>query len=489
MISHARQDGKGSTGTCQVIQERQCPSNDTVDEFADEKATQALNRRLVRKMDTAFLSVMLLVFFFKRVDKSIIAKAKISSFERDLDLHGTQFNTAVSMAAVGYIITIIPSNILLTRARPSIYLPCCASLWAIVAMTTAAAQNYPQIVVLRFLLGLCEGPYSPGCVFMLSCWYTKEELALRNAILHIAGSLSSAFVGLISAGVFAKMGGLHDWAGWRWLFLLMGSISLAAAFMAFVFFPDYPESSTGSTQWLLTPIERRWAIERMRRDRVAHPKSTVLDGLKSAVLDYRVWLLALVSSCHRSTTGYTTFYPSIVKGMHLGNTTITLLCTAPPHLVGAIVGCLVSWSSDRSHDRSGHIMGTMTVVTIGFIIHIAVENRPVQYFASFLYIPAESATSSLPRALIATAAGQTPEKRSCAIAIVEVITALSEVWSSYFFQNNDAPRYTKGMIILVVFSVACILSAGLMRWILRRDNRRLQARFAGTDTVPILHPL
>lgn len=193
--------------------------------------------------------------------------------------------------AFRYLITIIPSNLLLTRARPSIYLPCCASLWAIVAMTTAAAQNYPQIVVLRFLLGLCEGPYSPGCVFVLSCWYTKEELALRNAVIVVASPLSSAFVGLISAGVFSKMEGLHGWAGWRWLFLLMGSISLAAAFMAFVFFPDYPESSTGSTQWLLTPLEQRWAIERMRRDRVAHPKSTVLAGLKSAVLDYRVWLL------------------------------------------------------------------------------------------------------------------------------------------------------------------------------------------------------
>ena len=134
-------------------------------------------------------------------------------------------------------------------------------------------------------------------------------------------------------------------------------------------------------------------------------------------------------------------------------------------------------------------MGTMTVETIGFIIHIAVENHSVQYFASFLYISADSATNALPRALVATAAGQTPEKRSSAIAIVEVITALSEVWSSYFFQNDDAPRYIKGMVILVVFSVVCVLLAGLMRWIMWRDNRRLQARFAGTDTVPILHPL
>lgn len=78
MISHARQDGKISTGTCQIIQERLCPSSDAVDEFADEKATQALNRRLVRKMDAAFLSVMVLVFFFKRVDKPIIAWVAIS---------------------------------------------------------------------------------------------------------------------------------------------------------------------------------------------------------------------------------------------------------------------------------------------------------------------------------------------------------------------------------------------------------------------------
>ena len=73
MTSHPHQDDKRSTDTCQIIQEQQRPSDDAVDEFADEKATQDLNRRLVRKMDAAFLSVMVLVFFFKRVDKSIIS--------------------------------------------------------------------------------------------------------------------------------------------------------------------------------------------------------------------------------------------------------------------------------------------------------------------------------------------------------------------------------------------------------------------------------
>jgi MFS family permease len=72
----------------------------------------------------------------------------------------------------------VPSNILLSRCRPSLYLPGFVILWGTVSASAAAANSYSHLVVCRFFLGVTEAPFFPGILFFLSSWYTKRELAV-----------------------------------------------------------------------------------------------------------------------------------------------------------------------------------------------------------------------------------------------------------------------------------------------------------------------
>jgi MFS family permease len=36
-------------------------------------------------------------------------------------------------------------------------------------------KDWGQLVVTRVLLGVLEAGYFPGCVYLLSCWYTRCE--------------------------------------------------------------------------------------------------------------------------------------------------------------------------------------------------------------------------------------------------------------------------------------------------------------------------
>lgn len=94
--------------------------------------------------------------------------------EEDLGLVGTQFNTAISVLFVGYILGQIPSNMILSKVRPSLYLSGFVALWGAVSTCTAAADNYIHLVIIRFFLGVTESPYFPGALFLLSAWYTKK---------------------------------------------------------------------------------------------------------------------------------------------------------------------------------------------------------------------------------------------------------------------------------------------------------------------------
>jgi MFS family permease len=77
-------------------------------------------------------------------------------------------------------------------------------------------HNFSGIVAARFILGLVEAPFFPGSLFYLSKWYTKEELAKRNAIFYAGSLVSGAFGSLIAAGILSGLDGHLGLAAWKW---------------------------------------------------------------------------------------------------------------------------------------------------------------------------------------------------------------------------------------------------------------------------------
>lgn len=192
---------------------------------------------------------------------------------------------------------LLNSNMILTRVRPSLYLPACTALWSIISSCTAAATSYRHLVVIRFFLGIAEAPFFPGAMYLLSCWYPRKELALRTAILYSGVLLATAFSGLIAAGVLDGLDGARGISGWQWLFIVEGVGSFLAAMAAFVMLPDFPGQKSGVSRWLLTDTEQMVAMERIRRDRVTQPEQnqSVWNGLLLAAGDIRTWVF--VSLC------------------------------------------------------------------------------------------------------------------------------------------------------------------------------------------------
>lgn len=242
-------------------------------------------------------------------------QARLSSFEADLGLTGNQFNVAVSILNVGYMLMQLPryaaestdslfeygcksstdlrdSNMLLTRTRPSLYIPFWTAMWSVISAATASAENYTHLIVIRFFLGVAEAPFFPGAMYLLSCWYPSKELARRTAVLYSGVLLATAFSGLIAAGVFEGLEGVRGLAGWQWLFIIEGAGSFAAALLAVFLLPDFPGQNTGVAKWLLSEQEQAIAVHRIERDRVSLPEAenSVWTGLLLAVKDLKTWV-------------------------------------------------------------------------------------------------------------------------------------------------------------------------------------------------------
>jgi MFS family permease len=126
----------------------------------------------------------------------------------------------LSSLFVGYVLMQIPSNMLITRIKPGIYMSAWMLVWAVVSACSGLVQSYAGLVACRFFLGITEAPFYPGATYMLSIFYTRKEVATRIALLYCAQILATGFSGLIAAGVFAGLDQARGIAGWRWLFIM-----------------------------------------------------------------------------------------------------------------------------------------------------------------------------------------------------------------------------------------------------------------------------
>jgi MFS family permease len=126
----------------------------------------------------------------------------------------------------------LPSNLLLTRVRPSIYLGTAMAIWGMISASQAAVKSFGGLLACRIMLGVVEAPFFPGAIMLMSSWYTRAELAHRIAWFYSGSSLANMFGGLLGAGILGNLNGSHGIAGWRWLFIIEGVITVGIALSA-----------------------------------------------------------------------------------------------------------------------------------------------------------------------------------------------------------------------------------------------------------------
>ncbi|KAL4898671.1 major facilitator superfamily domain-containing protein [Aspergillus ambiguus] len=428
-----------------------------------QKKTDPLEIRLVRKLDIWIMPTLWLMYWLNYLDRNAIALARLNNLEEDLNLSSSEYQTCVSILFVGYLLGQVPSNMILTRVRPSWYMAGFMALWAVVSSLTALAKDFKGLLLTRFFLGVT------GALYMLSIFYTRKEIATRISVLYTGNILATAFAGLIAAGIFNGMDNLRGISGWQWLFILQGAVTFVIAVFSIFTLPDDPRE----TRWL-TPEERALAHSRIVADTVgARHQTSTLSGLKEAARDPRLWLFAFMQHMHLAANGFKNFFPTAVETLGF-NTTITLVLTCPPYLIAGIISVFWSWSSGRYNERTWHITIAKAIAIAGFVLGCATLNTGARYFAMIVFSIGTYAVNSIILGWVSSTCGQTKEKKASALAIVNTIANVSFIWTPYLWPSSDEPRYTIAMSSSAAFSAACATSAWIMKIWLIRTNRKIR---------------
>jgi MFS family permease len=167
------------------------------------------------------LPVFVLLVLCSFLDRTNVGNAKVYKMDKDLKLSGRQWQQGLAAFYPLYIASEIPSNLILKKVTPRIWITLLVFVWGILCMCLGFVHNFNQFIALRALLGLAEGGLFPGMVLYLSTIYTRSELALRIGVLYTSTSLSSGFGGLL-ARAMAAIGDRGGLTPWRWIFVIDG---------------------------------------------------------------------------------------------------------------------------------------------------------------------------------------------------------------------------------------------------------------------------
>jgi MFS family permease len=353
--------------------------------------------------------------------------------------------------------------------RPSLYIAVVMLIWGMISTLSGNVTNFAGMVAIRFFIGFVEAAFLPGALLILSKWYTRRELTLRNAILFCGNLISNAFSSLVGAAVLGNMEGTLGHRAWRWLYWIEGAATMAIAISAIFILPDLPHNSKGFTE-----EERAVAVLRMTEDvgeaDEDSAEQSAFAGFFMAVKDLKIYVMMLTFTAYVVGLSFNAFFPTLTRTLGFGYIT-TLLMSAPPWAFACVVSLINAWHSDRQQERFWHIVCPILLGIVGFVISMATSNTAGRYVALFLQASSYAGfivfyswiSSSFPRP---------PAKRAVAIAMINAFSQLGNIAGSYVWNMSDNGYRNSYGVVTAMFGVT-IAGCFIFRVILVRLNKRL----------------
>ncbi|KAG2731368.1 hypothetical protein G9P44_005784 [Scheffersomyces stipitis] len=441
-----------------------------VESTNEGKVSEVNNKKLLRKLDCYLLPGITLLYLLSFIDRGNIGNARIEGLDKDLHLVGNQFNIALTVFYFTYSPFEIPSNYLMTRIRPSIFLPSMMVAWGIVITLTGIVTSYGGLLACRIMLGVTEAGLFPGVAFYLTKWYARDELQFRQALFYGAASLAGAFSGLLAYGI-SFLDGVGGKRGWQYIFLLEGGFTIFVALTSFFYIFDYPDTAKFLSEEERFFLQNKLSSSSYMTDAIdISPDEEVIakKSSRSAIFDaFKDWQCYIHILIHWSvvTTIYalSVFLPTIIKQMGYTSAQAQLM-SVPPYIVACIATIVVAKFSDKYKVRSPFLMTAHVFMMLGYLmaVNTDVKEKPGVVYAG-IFVTVISAFCAFP-CMISWLANnlEGSEKRSAGMALQIGVGNMAGAMCVNFFRTQDAPNYKIGYSIELMFvAIGCIASAGV----------------------------
>jgi MFS family permease len=312
--------------------------------------------------------VAIIVYIISFMDRTNIGFA-FNGMGHDLHINAAQQGLAGGIFFIGYLVLQIPGGHLAERWSAKKFVGIMILAWGVFAFASGLVQTYPQLLVVRFLLGVAEGGIWPAILVLISHWFPAQERARAYGFWIMNIAIASIITAPLS-------GWILTWGDWRALFFIEGIFPfLIAAPLWWALVADRPSEAA----WV-SEAERDYIETSLARENAGAPPSA---GYREVFRSSVVWRLVLVYFLIQvGFYGLNLWLPHLVT-VTIGSSTLVVgAVTAIPYLF-AIAGL---WLNARSADRHGrysiHVAASLAVGAVALVISVALG----QYAALSIFL-------------------------------------------------------------------------------------------------------
>ncbi|KAF7314783.1 Membrane transporter [Mycena kentingensis (nom. inval.)] len=400
--------------------------------------------RLRKKIDRHILPLMCILYWVQFMDKTTLGSSAILGIKEAARLTTDQYNWLGTVFYLSYLIFEVPQNLALQRFPVAKWLSFNIFCWAIALCSHAACKSFAGLVVVRCILGACEGSILAGFLLVTSMFYTRKEQTVRVGYWYLMNGIAQVVSGFISFGTLH----IHTekFEPWQWLMIITGIITFCTAVAFFFLFPDSPTNA-----WFLTERERAMAVVRIKTNQAGvENKHFKKEQMIEALRDPKTWLFALFAAMTNIPNSLSNQRSLIVKSFGFTVLQTTLLTC---------------------------IDGAVEIITIAVGVHVAARTNQRAYTAFVWKSPEILATVlitclswnnkvGLLCSLYLTGAFPLPDSSS---PFLEVEIPF------YGTQDKYKPRNRVPWAIIGVAYGGCMLLLLVIRWVLNAENKRRDA--------------
>ncbi|KEF52881.1 uncharacterized protein A1O9_11299 [Exophiala aquamarina CBS 119918] len=449
------------------------PPSDLDAGLSDEQRKRR-DRELLWKLDLNLIPWLCLLYLISFLDRTNIGNAKVAGLQKDLKMTNGQWNASLAIFFVSYSVFEPASNVLLKWFRPSRYIPVIMVLWGVACVCCGLVHDFAGLATARWFLGLFEAGLFPGCNFYLSCWYKRSEFGVRSAIFFSAAAIAGSFGGFLAAAM-SQMDGVGGKAGWAWIFILEGLITIVVGLLSVWMVHDFPDEAT-----FLSADDRVRVYQRLKADQQssADHESFKWAYVMESLRDWKTYTSALIyMGAGGGLYGFSIFLPTILAELGYKATTAQLM-SVPPYIAAALLTIAVGFLADRIRQRGLCAIAVSSLSVIGFGILVSDLPAGAKYAGTFL--AAMGIYPCIPNTV--TWLSNNTEgvyKRGISLGLAMGWANLQGVVISNVYRGKDAPRFITGHAVVIGYLGLALFGGSILHYfLLRRENglRRSGAR-------------
>ncbi|BFZ62854.1 hypothetical protein YB2330_003964 [Saitoella coloradoensis] len=425
-------------------------------------------KRLIRRVDWRLMPTICVLYALSLIDRTNIGAARVDGMARDLKMIGNDhYSIALLVFFPGYFLMELPSNLIIRKAGTANWLSFIILVWGAITVGMGFTESWITMSICRALLGIFEAGLFPGCVYLISCWYQRYEVQKRLSIFYMSSVLASGFAGILAYGL-GRLNGRQGIEGWRWIFIVEGAITMAAAIFAWFFIVDFPQKAK-----FLTEHERALIDARMNDDRGdAAPEALTASLVMSHLADWQMWAYSLMFMCNTAAAySLAYFIPVILKGLGY-STALSQILTAPPYILAIMLSLVTSWWSDKTRTRVPYILFQAVLSILGYTLVWVAPNTGGKLVGTFLAVAGvqpnqPNIISWMQNNIRGTS------KRAVGAAMQAAMGAIGGIAASTVFREKDAPGYHNGLLAIMIFQVGVIGLTLFLYMYNRAQNKKL----------------